>query len=71
MAGLQDAQYRDPRLVALYEALNGTDHDYRFYEVQLGSTPLHVFDLGCALACWRAAWPASVTRSPPSILPPA
>lgn len=43
----QDAQYRDRRLVALYERLNKADHDHGFYERRLGSAPQHVLDLGC------------------------
>jgi SAM-dependent methyltransferase len=44
---MQDAQYGDPRLVALYDRLNGADHDHRFYEAKIGTRPLRVLDLGC------------------------
>jgi SAM-dependent methyltransferase len=44
---MQDAQYGDRRLVALYDSLNGADHDHRFYRVKIGTRPQHVLDLGC------------------------
>ena len=42
-----DAQYTEPRLVALYDQLNTADHDYCFYECQIGPPPRRVLDLGC------------------------
>jgi SAM-dependent methyltransferase len=44
---MPDAQYGDPRLVALYDRLNGADHDHRFYNAKIGTRPLRVLDLGC------------------------
>lgn len=44
---MPDAQYADPRLVALYDRLNGADHDHRFYETKIGTRPQRVLDLGC------------------------
>jgi SAM-dependent methyltransferase len=44
---MKDAQYVDPRLAALYDRLNGADHDHRFYDSKIGSQPLRVLDLGC------------------------
>jgi SAM-dependent methyltransferase len=44
---MQDAQYGDRRLVALYDRLNASDHDHRFYDAKIGTRSLHVLDLGC------------------------
>ncbi len=44
---MRDAQYADPRLVALYDSLNQADDDYRFYEGRIGRAPVRVLDLGC------------------------
>ncbi|GAB0117002.1 class I SAM-dependent methyltransferase [Acidisoma sp. 7E03] len=43
----QDAQYHEARLVALYDRMNGADHDHAFYETRLGPAPRRVLDLGC------------------------
>jgi len=43
----RDAQYRAARLVALYDRMNGADHDHAFYETRLGAGGLRVLDLGC------------------------
>lgn len=43
----RDAQYRERRLVALYDRMNGADHDHAFYERRLGPAPQRVLDLGC------------------------
>lgn len=43
----RDAQYRQARLVALYDRMNGADHDHAFYEQRLGPAPQRVLDLGC------------------------
>jgi SAM-dependent methyltransferase len=42
-----DAQYDDPRLVALYDHLNAGDRDFRFYLDQIGEAARAVLDLGC------------------------
>jgi ubiquinone/menaquinone biosynthesis C-methylase UbiE len=44
---MRDAQYVEPRLVALYDRLNAADHDFRFYEARIGAPPQGVLDLGC------------------------
>jgi len=44
---MRDAQYVDPRLVALYDRLNSADHDFRFYEARIGEPAQRVLDLGC------------------------
>jgi len=44
---MQDAQYGDRRLIALYDRRNGADHDHRFYDMKIGTQPLDVLDLGC------------------------
>ncbi|HTI02157.1 MAG TPA: methyltransferase domain-containing protein [Acidisoma sp.] len=43
----RDAQYREAQLVALYDRLNGADHDHAFYEQRLVPAPQRVLDLGC------------------------
>jgi SAM-dependent methyltransferase len=43
----RDAQYDDPRLIALYDGLNAADHDFRFYETRIGTAAGRVLDLGC------------------------
>lgn len=42
-----DAQYDDPRLVALYDLINAGEHDFLFYLELLGTQPLTLLDLGC------------------------
>lgn len=43
----RDAQYTQARLVALYDRMNGADHDHAFYARCLGPVPQRVLDLGC------------------------
>lgn len=42
-----EAQYDDPRLVAVYDRLNAGDRDFRFYLERIGTSPCRVLDLGC------------------------
>jgi ubiquinone/menaquinone biosynthesis C-methylase UbiE len=42
-----DAQYLDPRLVALYDALNPPDTASAFYMRLVGQPPKRVLDIGC------------------------
>ncbi|MBT9472471.1 MAG: class I SAM-dependent methyltransferase [Pseudomonadota bacterium] len=44
---MSDLHYADPRLVPLYDLLNGGDADHRFYEARIGAAPLKIVDLGC------------------------
>jgi hypothetical protein len=45
----RDAQYTQARLVALYDRMNGADHDHAFYESRLGPAPQQVLDHGSAI----------------------
>jgi SAM-dependent methyltransferase len=44
---MRDAQYADPKLVALYDRLNASDRDFQFYEARIGMPAQRVLDLGC------------------------
>ncbi|WP_028534494.1 class I SAM-dependent methyltransferase [Paludibacterium yongneupense] len=45
--GQHDALYTDPRLVALYDALNAGERDYQFYQHLMGDSPRRIVDVGC------------------------
>jgi SAM-dependent methyltransferase len=45
-------QYSDPCLVSFYDLLNAAEHDFLFYEAQIGATPCDVLDLGCGTGTW-------------------
>nr|WP_233160908.1 class I SAM-dependent methyltransferase [Aquitalea sp. ASV11] len=47
LADSENAQYCDPRLIALYDVLNAGDADYLFYERLIGPRPVSVVDVGC------------------------
>jgi ubiquinone/menaquinone biosynthesis C-methylase UbiE len=63
------ASYADPRLAAVYDALNPPGADTAFYLGLAGQSPLHVLDLGCGtglLACELAARGHQVTGADPA-----
>jgi ubiquinone/menaquinone biosynthesis C-methylase UbiE len=66
---LVSAIYTDPRLAAVYEALNTSGFDDAFYLVLAGRTPKTILDMGCGtgrLACALALRGHSVTGAEPS-----
>jgi len=42
-----DALYKDPALVAIYDALNAARQDFAFYQTKLKAPPERVLDIGC------------------------
>jgi SAM-dependent methyltransferase len=63
------ASYADPRLAALYDALNPADAAATFYLGLPGARPLQILDLGCGtglLACEFAARGHDVTGADPA-----
>ena len=42
-----DGHYHDPRLVALYDFVNGDRQDFAFYRSRLPAPPCRVLDVGC------------------------
>ncbi|ACC71305.1 class I SAM-dependent methyltransferase [Paraburkholderia phymatum] len=67
---MTDSQYSDPRLVALYDALNPFAADTRFYlDLAASTSASHVVDIGCGtglLACELAQRGHTVTGVDPS-----
>ncbi len=66
---MENAQYADPGLVALYDRLNPEGSDTAFYRAQVGPSPKTVLDLGCgtgALAVRLAADGHAVTGLDPA-----
>lgn len=52
---MPEAIYQDPRLVALYDALNPWSRDTDFYLDLAGDTPLRILDIGCGTGLLTAA----------------
>jgi ubiquinone/menaquinone biosynthesis C-methylase UbiE len=44
---MQNSEYTDPRLVAIYDAMNAGVADFLFYESQIAGTPQRIVDIGC------------------------
>ena len=68
-AGQPSACYADPRLAALYDALNPPDASTAFYLGLPGPPPARILDMGCgtgALACEFAARGHHVTGADPA-----
>jgi len=67
---MAESHYTDPRLVALYDALNPFSADTRFYlDLAARTDPTHVVDIGCGtglLACELARLGHRVTGVDPS-----
>ena len=47
MSETENTLYSDSRLVGIYDSLNAGDHDFTFYEAQIGTQPKYVLDVGC------------------------
>ena len=63
------ASYADPRLAALYDALNPADASTEFYLSLPGAPPARILDMGCGtglLACEFAARGHDVTGADPA-----
>ena len=68
-AGQPSASYVDPRLAALYDALNPPDASSAFYLALAGPQPARILDMGCGtgvLACEFAARGHDVTGADPA-----
>ncbi len=68
-AGEPSASYADPRLAALYDALNPPDASTAFYLGLPGPPPARILDMGCGtgqLACEFAAQGHHVTGADPA-----
>jgi len=69
MPETQITSYTDPRLSAVYDALNPSGPDDAFYIDLAGKTPKSILDMGCGtgrLACHLAALGHSVTGADPA-----
>ncbi len=65
--------YADPRLAALYDALNPSDASTAFYLGLAGPAPARILDMGCGtglLACEFAARGHDVTGADPAAAMP-
>jgi SAM-dependent methyltransferase len=63
------SQYFDPRLTAVYDALNPPGRDTAYHLALAGEAPRRILDIGCgtgALACELAARGHSVTGADPA-----
>ena len=66
---MPSASYADPRLAALYDALNPPDAAAAFYLSLPGAPPARILDMGCGtgqLACELAARGHDVTGADPA-----
>lgn len=64
-----DALYKNPDLVAIYDALNASRLDFGFYQTKLPNPPARILDIGCgtgSFACDLAAKGYSVTGVDPA-----
>ncbi|MGH6999339.1 MAG: class I SAM-dependent methyltransferase, partial [Phenylobacterium sp.] len=53
---MADENYRDPRLAALYDALNPWGRDTDFYLALAGPAPQRILDIGCGTGLLTAAF---------------
>ncbi len=66
---MPDAIFTDPRLAAVYDAVNPPDRDTAFYLDRAGAEPRRILDMGCGtgrLACDLAARGHHVTGADPA-----
>ena len=66
---MPDLIYTDPRLAAIYDALNPPDEDTAFYLALAGTKSRHILDIGCGtgyLACALAEMGHQVTGADPA-----